>query len=184
MSRNSKSSNRDDQKSGGKASTLSLAGVTNAKENSTGRKSIDSFKKSLKTGGTNSFELTQPEKDAEKGSRSTLKDAEKGSRTTLKDAEKGSRITLAENESQSKKRVESINKFKSQSGGDISREIGTHTMLSENNFESGDLPIRTDTGLSILSAINTLNEDIPSIGHDLKYTKMFLQKQGINNLSM
>lgn len=166
MSRNSKSSNRDDLKSGGKASTLSLAGVvgstTNAKANSIGRKSTDSFKKSLKTGGTNSFQPIQPEKGAETGSKATL----------------------AENESQTKKRAESINKLKSQSGGDISQEIGTHTMLSENKFESGDLPIRTDTGLSIFSAINTLNEDIPSIGHDLKYTKMFLQKQGINNLSM
>lgn len=167
MSRNSKSSNRDDLKSGGKASTLSLAGVvgstTNAKANSIGRKSTtDSFKKSLKTGGTNSFQLIQPEKGAEMGSRTTL----------------------AENESQPNKRAESINKLKSQSGGDISQEIGTHTMLSENKFESGDLPIRTHTGLSIFSAINTLNEDIPSIGHDLKYTKMFLQKQGINNLSM
>lgn len=164
MSRISKSSNRDDLKSGGKASTLSLAGVvgstTNA--NSIGRKSTDSFKKSLKTGGTNSFQPIQPEKSAEMGSRTTL----------------------AENESQPKKRAESINKLKSQSGGDISQEIGTHTMLSENKFESGDLPIRTHTGLSIFSAINTLNEDIPSIGHDLKYTKMFLQKQGINNLSM
>lgn len=166
MSRNSKSSNRDDLKSGGKASTLSLAGVvgsnTNAKANSIGRKSTDSFKNSLKTGGTNSFQPIQPEKVAETGSKATL----------------------AENESQTKKRAESINKLKSQSGGDISQEIGTHTMLSENKFESGDLPIRTDTGLSIFSAINTLNEDIPSIGHDLKYTKMFLQKQGINNLSM
>lgn len=166
MSRNSKSSNRDDLKSGGKASTLSLAGVvgssTNAKANSIGRKSTDSFKNSLKTGGTNSFQPIQPEKGAETGSKATL----------------------AENESQTKKRAESINKLKSQSGGDISQEIGTHTMLSENKFESGDLPIRTDTGLSIFSAINTLNEDIPSIGHDLKYTKMFLQKQGINNLSM
>lgn len=166
MSRNSKSSNRDDLKSGGKASTLSLAGVvgstTNSKANSIGRKSTDSFMKSLKTGGTNSFQPIQPEKGAETGSKATL----------------------AENESQSKKRAESINKLKSQSGGDISQEIGTHTMLSENKFESGDLPIRTHTGLSIFSAINTLNEDIPSIGHDLKYTKMFLQKQGINNLSM
>lgn len=165
MSRNSKSSNRDDLKSGGKASTLSLAGVvgstTNAKANSVGRKSTDSFKKSLKTGGTNSFQPI----------------SEKG-------AEMGSRTTLAENVSQPKKSVESINKLKSQSGGDISQEIGTHTMLSENKFESGDLPIRTHTGLSIFSAINTLNEDIPSISHDLKYTKMFLQKQGINNLSM
>lgn len=177
MSRNSKSSNRDDLKSGGKASILSLAGVvgstTNAKANSIGRKSTDSFKQSLKTGGTNSFQPIQPEKGAETGSR-----------TTLKDVEKGSKATLAENESQQKKRTESINRLKSQSGGDISQEIGTHTMLSENKFESGDLPIRTHTGLSIFSAINTLNEDIPSIGHDLKYTKMFLQKQGINNLSM
>lgn len=164
MSRNSKSSIKDDLKSAGKASTLSVAGVvdstTNAKANTIGRKSTDSFKKSLKTGGTNSFELIQPEKDAEKGSRTSL----------------------AKNESQSKKRVDSLHKLKSQSGGDISREIGTHLMLGENNFESGDLPVRT--GLSILSSINTLNEDIPSIGHDLKYTKMFLQKQGINNLSM
>lgn len=168
MSRNSKSSNRDDQKAVGKPSTLSLAGVvgsstnSNAKADSIFRKSTESFKKSLKTGGTNSFELTQPEKGAEKGSRSTL----------------------AENESQSKKILQAINKLKSQSGGDISQEIGSHTMLSENHFESGDLPTRTDTGLSILSAINTLNEDIPSIGHDLKYTKMFLQKQSINNFSM
>lgn len=164
MSRNSKTSSRDGQKSLGTASNLSLPQVvgstTSANFNS--RKSIDSLKKpsTLITAGTNSVKDTQLQED-----------------------DKGS-TTLAETQSQLKRRTESINKLKSQSGGDISHEIVDYKMLSKNNSESGDLPLRRGTGLSIYTAVNSLNEDLPSIGHDLKYTKMFLQKQGINNLSM
>lgn len=125
--------------------------------------------------------LTSSNKGSKQASKSNLH----GSVNSAKVLSKGSKSKSQENKTKSSTKILDIH------DGQISeveiRQVDLTEPISKMDTLQEDLrtgSIKTSNSQNINSIIELVNQELPNLTQDIRYTKLYLQKQGINNISL